>query len=82
LAASGRYTDAIAGIDKAHLPVVLNNIGYVAMSRGDFESADIFFNRAIDESPVYYDTAEENLERLHTLVGKPTNERRMQSIGN
>lgn len=82
LAAKGRYTDAIAGTDRAHLPQVLNNIGYVAMSRGDFESADIFFNRAIDESPVYYDTAEENLERLQTLVGKPVDERRIQSIGN
>jgi Flp pilus assembly protein TadD len=82
LAAKGRYTDAIAGTDKAHLPQVLNNIGYVAMSRGDFESANIFFNRAIDESPVYYDTAEENLERLQSLVGKQVPERRMQSIGN
>ncbi|NKB50582.1 MAG: tetratricopeptide repeat protein [Alphaproteobacteria bacterium] len=82
LAAKGRYTDAIAGADRANLPQVLNNIGYVAMSRGDFESADIFFHRAIDESPVYYDTAEENLERLQTLVGKPVEERRMQSIVN
>lgn len=82
LAAKGRYTDAIAGTDRVHLPQVLNNIGYVAMSRGDFESADIFFNRAIDESPVYYDTAEENLERLQNLVGKQAPERRVQSIGN
>ncbi|NNE82530.1 MAG: tetratricopeptide repeat protein [Alphaproteobacteria bacterium] len=82
LAARGQYTDAIAGTNRALLPQVLNNIGYVAMSRGDFESADIFFNRAIDESPVYYDKAQENLERLHTLVGEPVEERRLQRIGN
>jgi Flp pilus assembly protein TadD len=82
LAAKGRYTDAIAGTERAKLPQVLNNIGYVAMLSGDFESADIFLNRAIDESPVYYDTAEENLERLQTLVDKPLGERRLQSIIN
>ena len=82
LAAKGRYTDAIAGTDRAKLPQVLNNIGYVAMLSGDFESADIFLHRAIDESPVYYDTAEENLERLQTLVDKPLGERRLQRIGN
>ena len=82
LAAKGRYLDAIAGTEKTKLPQVLNNIGYVAMLSGDFESADIFLNRAIDESPVYYDTAQENLERLQTLVDKPLGERRLQSITN
>lgn len=82
LAAKGRYTDAIAGTDRAGLPQVLNNIGYVAMLSGDYESANIFLNRAIDESPVYYDTAEENLERLQSLADTPLGERRVQSIGN
>lgn len=82
LAAKGRYTDAVAGIDKAGLPLVLNNIGYVAMLRGDYESADIFFHRAIAESPVYYDTAEQNLERLKTLINKPINERTIRGLGN
>lgn len=82
LAAKGRYTDAAAGVDREGLPQVLNNIGYVAMLRGDYESAGIFFQRAIDESPVYYDTAEKNLERLKTLSGKPIGERPIGSIGN
>jgi Flp pilus assembly protein TadD len=84
LAAKGRYTDAAAGIDKAGLPQVLNNIGYVAMLRGDFESAGVFFQRAIAESPVYYDTAEENLERLEALTGKSVDEtpRPIRGIGN
>lgn len=82
LAAKGRYTDAIAGTERSGLPQVLNNIGYVAMLRGDYESADVFLNRAIDESPVFYDTAEQNLERLKTLVDKPIGERRLRSIGN
>lgn len=82
LAAKGRYTAAAAGVDRAGLPQVLNNIGYVAMLRGDYESAGVFFQRAIDESPVYYDTAEKNLERLKTLSGKPLGERPIRSIGN
>jgi len=82
LAAKGRYTDAIAGTERSGLPQVLNNIGYVAMLRGDYESADVFLHRAIDESPVFYDTAEQNLERLQTLVDKPIGERRLRSIGN
>jgi len=82
LAAKGRYTAAAAGADRAGLPQVLNNIGYVAMLRGDFESAGIFFQRAIDESPIYYDTAEKNLERLKTLSGEPIDERPARSIGN
>lgn len=82
LAAKGRYIDAAAGTDRADLPRVLNNIGYVAMVRGEYESAGIFFQRAIDESPVYYDTAEENLERLKTLTGKPIDERLIRNIGN
>lgn len=82
LAAKGRYTDAIAGTERSGLPQVLNNIGYVAMLRGDYESADVFLHRAINESPVFYDTAEQNLERLQTLVDKPIGERRLRSIGN
>lgn len=82
LAAKGRYTDAIAGTERSGLPQVLNNIGYVAMLRGDYDAADVFLHRAIDESPVFYDTAEQNLERLQTLVDKPIGERRLRSIGN
>ncbi len=87
LAAKGRYAAAIAGAEREDLPRVLNNIGYVAMLLGDFDSADTFFNRAIDESPVYYDAAVQNLERLQTLVDKPADERPVsrvigRSIGN
>lgn len=82
LAAKGRYIDAAAGTVRADLPRVLNNIGYVAMVRGDYESAGVFFQRAIDESPIYYDTAEENLERLKTLTGRPIDERPIRNIGN
>lgn len=81
LAAKGRYTDAVAGVDRASLPQVLNNIGFVAMVLGDYESADIFFNRAIAESPVYYDMAEENLKRLQALVDQPADQRPTRGLG-
>lgn len=83
LAAKGRYTDAVAGTERSQLPQVLNNIGFVAMMRRDYESASAFFQRAIDESPVYYDAAEENLERLQAITGKPVDRNPLvRGIGN
>ena len=81
LAAKGRYADAIAGTEREKLPQVLNNIGYVAMLLGDYESADTFFNRAIDESPVYYDAAVANLERLNTLIDQPAEASPVTRVG-
>ena len=67
LAAKGRYVSALAGAQKRELPKVLNNIGYMAMLRGDYAAAETYFNRAIAESPTYYDAAVQNLDRLKLL---------------
>lgn len=82
LAAQGRYTAAAAGSDRTTLPQVLNNIGFVAMQLGDYETAEVFFTRAIAESPVYYDTAQENLQRLRTITGDQQEQRPVRSQGN
>jgi Flp pilus assembly protein TadD len=66
-AAKGSYARAVAGAQKRDLARVLNNIGYVAMLRGDYSAAEAYFARAIEESPVYYQTAVENQERLRQL---------------
>jgi Flp pilus assembly protein TadD len=81
LAAKGRYADAIAGTERKDLPQVLNDIGYVAMLLGDYDSADTFFNRAIDESPIYYDAAVANLERLNTLIDQPAEQSPVTRVG-
>ena len=43
-----------------------NNIGYIAMMREDFETAEDYFQQAIDMSPTFYHKAFVNLEKLRT----------------
>lgn len=67
LALSGRYDDAIAGTDTRKLHIQLNNIGYAAMLRGDYATAESYFNQAIERSDVYYEAAHRNLLTLADL---------------
>lgn len=67
LAWQGRYVDALAGVGLAQLPEVMNNLGYVAMMKGEFEVAEAYFTRAIEASPSYYRTAADNLLRLRAM---------------
>jgi Flp pilus assembly protein TadD len=45
---------------KAH-----NDVGYVAFQNGDMEAAEQLLGEAIRLSPSYYETAHQNLERMH-----------------
>lgn len=63
LAAEGRYSEAMAGQD-ALTPEQLNNIGYVAMLRGDLTESHTYLTRAISASPSYYAPAERNLRAM------------------
>lgn len=64
LAWQGRYDEAVAELKRGEAPRVLNNIGFVAMERGDFATAKIFFTKAMEISPSYYPVAAKNLEAL------------------
>jgi Flp pilus assembly protein TadD len=44
-----------------------NNIGYICMLTGRYDVAEEYLRRAIDESPVYFPKAQENLKTLATL---------------
>ncbi|MCK5189685.1 MAG: hypothetical protein KAR12_06480, partial [Methylococcales bacterium] len=44
-----------------------NNIGYVCMLNGQYDSADIYFRKAIKGSPYYYPEAQKNLAALQDL---------------
>lgn len=68
LAMLGRYDEAIEGVDPAEQHRVLNNIGYIAMLRDDLELARAYFQRAIEVSPSYYPTANNNLRRVEELI--------------
>lgn len=63
----GRYSEALAGLKAGQLPSVLNNVGFVAMQKGDFTVAKSCFVRAMESSPAYYAKAAKNLEYLEEL---------------
>jgi Flp pilus assembly protein TadD len=64
IAADGKYDDALKATSHEQLPVVLNNVGYVAMQRGDFTAAEGYFSRAMETSNSYASVAAKNLEQL------------------
>lgn len=64
LAWQGQYDEAVAELKRGEAPRVLNNIGFVAMERGDFATAKLFFTKSMEISPSYYPVAAKNLEYL------------------
>ncbi|HYD30498.1 MAG TPA: tetratricopeptide repeat protein [Azospirillaceae bacterium] len=63
LAWQGEYVAAFAGARPAELPVVLNNVGFVALQRGDVAAAKAYLSRATEISPEYFDVARRNLDQ-------------------
>ncbi len=64
IAADGKYTDAIVATTRDQLPIVLNNVGYVAMQKGDVSTASAYFARAMEASSSYASVTAKNLELL------------------
>lgn len=69
LAWQGRYAEAVAGARPAERAAVLNNVGYVALLRGDLEEAESLLSRAIDGSASHFDPAWNNLAHLKAVRG-------------
>ena len=67
-ALQGRYVEALAGVPEKELPDELNNVGYAAMLRGEYDVARAYLSRAIEMSPAYHRQASANLEQLEGLV--------------
>jgi Flp pilus assembly protein TadD len=67
-ALQGRYVEALAGVPEKDLPDELNNVGYAAMLRGEYDAARAYLSRAIEMSPAYHRQASANLEQLEGLV--------------
>lgn len=67
LAWQGRYAEAVAGVERIDLPRTLNNIGYVAFLRGDYERAEAYLTRAMEASPSFFEVARKNLETLESF---------------
>jgi Flp pilus assembly protein TadD len=49
-----------------------NNVGYIAMLNAQYSVAENYFRKAIEESPIYFPQAEENLEQLKILLTPKT----------
>ncbi len=70
LAWQGRYAEALAGLTPATASDSLNNVGYVAMQRGDYQLAQQYFTQALEGSPTYHGQAARNLEILKDLQAR------------
>jgi Flp pilus assembly protein TadD len=66
-ALQGKYVNALAGVPDVDLPDALNNVGYAAMVRGDFDAAEAYLTRALELSPAYHRRAAANLKRLEEM---------------
>jgi len=66
---NGNFSTAVALFNRI-MPAYesYNNIGYICMLNGQHDMADEYLNRAINESPVYFPKAQENLKTLSTLT--------------
>lgn len=77
LALQGRYDDALAGVGSEAMPDALNNAGYAALLRGDYEKSRMLLLRAIELSPSFHQAAWSNLQFLGSVEsrrpdGEPT----------
>lgn len=64
-ARQGQYDKALATLERAVSPyVAANDVGYIAMLRGDYTAAEQLFDEAMRLSPRHYVTANENAIEL------------------
>lgn len=81
LAWQGQYDEALVGAQAARRADALNNVGYVAMLRGDSQTAQKYFSQALELSPTYHERAARNLETLKLLLKSRAPDQMGQAIG-
>jgi Flp pilus assembly protein TadD len=67
LAWQGKYVHAMTGVSNRDMPRILNNIGYIALMRGDYGNAEAYLLRAMEADPRYNETAARNLSYLKQI---------------
>jgi Tfp pilus assembly protein PilF len=67
----GRYDRALADVSPGQRPQILNNVGYIAMQRGDRANAKLFLLEALRSSPTFYKRAADNLQALQATTSAP-----------
>lgn len=66
----GLYQEAIALFSRLMDPdAAYNNVGYLCMMEGKYDEAEEFFRKAIEISPTYNVTANDNLKALQRIRG-------------
>lgn len=63
----GMYVHALSGASDQERNMILNNTGYMAMLRGDYEAAKGYLNAAMDEKASFYRKAWKNLTYLQDV---------------
>jgi Flp pilus assembly protein TadD len=71
LAWLGRYNEAVSeGRGIFNEWVVYNNVGYIAQLKGEYKTAEAFYQKAMSSSPRYYPRAAENLDEVRSLMNQ------------
>jgi Flp pilus assembly protein TadD len=81
LAWQGQYDEALVGTRAVGRADALNNVGYVAMLRGDSQTAQKYFSQALELSPTYHERAARNLETLRLLLKSRAPDQMGQATG-
>ncbi len=63
----GRYDEAMLGVPSRELPAALNDVGYIAMLRGDYATAESLLSRALETSPLFIEKAWRNLKYIESV---------------
>ncbi len=64
LAWQGKYVHAMAGAPDTDMARILNNVGFIALMRGDYGNAEAYLLRAMEVDPRYNAPAARNLTYL------------------
>jgi Flp pilus assembly protein TadD len=66
-AASGDYEGALRAAPREQMPDLLNDVGYIALRRGDYAAAEHYLSSAADADGSYSDAAAKNLDWLRGM---------------
>jgi Flp pilus assembly protein TadD len=72
LAWQGRYEEAASNPGQGEAASILNNVGYVAMLRGDYGQAQVYLLKSTEMSPSFNKVAWDNLHLLEAMSRQPT----------
>ena len=81
MALQGQYDRAVAGGTATEHAALLNNVGYIAMLKGDYPKAEELFAQAMSAKGVFYAKASANLELARNLAARAGNTPERQAMG-